>query len=109
MILKATVLSIKAIIAGTKALVSALITGGWISLVVIVVVCLIGLLCSSVFGIFFSSEDTGNSKTMSSVISSINKEMNDKIEKIKIDNNYDDFKIESDRAEWKEILAIYSC
>lgn len=106
-VVKATVSTVKAIIAGTKALISALIAGGWVALVVVVVICLIGLLCSSIFGIFFSSEDTGTI-TMSSVVKEINTEMSDKIQKIQDDNPHDDFKIESDRAEWKDVLSIYS-
>ena len=47
---------VKAIILGTKALISALIAGGWIALLIIVLICLVGFLCSSIFGIFFSDE-----------------------------------------------------
>ncbi|MBO5183095.1 MAG: CHAP domain-containing protein [Bacilli bacterium] len=104
---KATISAVKAIIAGTKALISAIIAGGWVAVIVIIVICLIGLLCSSIFGIFFSSEDTGTI-TMSSVVKEINTEMSDKISNIQETNIYDDFKIESDRAEWKEILSIYT-
>ena len=64
---KATISAVKTIIAGTKALISAIIAGGWVAIIVIIVICLIGLLCSSIFGIFFSSEDTGTI-TMSSVV-----------------------------------------
>ena len=66
-VVKGTVTAIKAIIAGTKALIAALLAGGWVALIVIIVICLIGLLCSSIFGIFFSSEDTGSGRTMNSV------------------------------------------
>ena len=105
---KITISSVKAIIAGTKALISALIAGGWIALIVIIVVCLIGLLCSSIFGIFFSSENTGTGTTMNMVIQDINKEMTDKIKNIQDTNAHDDYIIETDRAEWKEVLAIYT-
>ena len=71
---KATVSAIKAIIAGTKALIAAIVAGGWVAVVVIIVVCLIALLCSSIFGIFFSSEDTGGTKTMNTVVNEINQE-----------------------------------
>ena len=107
-VLKITISSVKAIISGTKALISALIAGGWIALIVIVVICLIGLLCSSIFGIFFSSEDTGTGTTMNMVVQDINKEMTDKIKNIQDTNAHDDYIIETDRAEWKEVLAIYT-
>ena len=107
-VVKVTISSVKAIIAGTKALISALIAGGWIAVIIIIVICLIGLLCSSMFGIFLSSENTGNSMTMNDVIKEINKEMADKIQNIKDTNIYDDYVLETDRAEWKEVLAIYT-
>ena len=48
---KATIAAVKAIIAGTKALIAAIAAGGWIAVVVIIIICLIGLLVGSVFGI----------------------------------------------------------
>ena len=51
---KATIAAVKAIIAATKALVAAIAAGGWVAVAVIVVICLIALICGSVFGIFFS-------------------------------------------------------
>lgn len=105
---KTTISAIKGIIAGTKALIAALIAGGWIALVVILIICMIGLLCSSIFGIFFSSEKTGSGITMNQAIIDINKEMSDKIKNIQDTNIYDDYVIDSDRAEWKDILAIYT-
>jgi len=105
---KATVTAIKGIIAGTKALIAALVAGGWVAVVVIMVICLIALLCSSIFGIFFSSEDTGGTKTMNTVVNEINQEMANKITNIQNNNTYDDYTIDSNRAEWKEVLAIYT-
>lgn len=106
--IKATISAVKGIIAATKALVTAIIAGGWVAVVVILIICLIGLLLSSIFGIFFSSEDTGSSRTMNSVITEINKEMADKITQLQNSNIHDDYVIDSDRAEWKDILAIYT-
>lgn len=107
-VVKITVSSVKAIIAGTKALISALIAGGWVAVIVIIVICLIGLLCSSTFGIFLSSESTGSNITMNEVIKEINKEMADKIQNIQDTNIHDDYVLETNRAEWKEVLAIYT-
>lgn len=106
--IKATIATIKAIIAGTKALISAIIAGGWVAVVVIIVMCLIALICSSIFGIFFSSEDDVGNKTMSSVISEINNEFTNKITDIQKNNEHDEYEITSNRAEWKDILCIYT-
>ena len=69
----------KSLIAGAKSLLAILGTGGVITLVVVILICLIGMLCTSIFGIFFSNES--NSRTMSSVISQINNEIYEKAEK----------------------------
>ena len=106
--IKTTISAIKAIIAGTKALVAAIVAGGWIAVVIIVVVCLVALLVSSIFGIFFSSEDTGSGRTMNSVVTELNNEMATKISNIQKENTYDDYVIDSNRAEWKDILAVYT-
>lgn len=50
---KATVAAVKAIIAAIKSLIAAIAAGGWVAVVVIIVLCLVGLIAGSVFGIFF--------------------------------------------------------
>ena len=105
---KATIATIKAIIATTKALISAIIAGGWVAVVIIIVICLIALICSSIFGIFFSSEDSVGNKTMSSVINEINNEFANKITDIQKNNEHDEYEITSNRAEWKDILCVYT-
>ena len=105
---KVTIVTIKGIIAALKSLITFLIAGGWIVIIIVVVICLVGLLLSSIFGIFFSSENTGaNTISMNTVISEINKEMATKIKEIENNNPHDNYKIESDRASWKDILIVY--
>lgn len=105
---KATAKTIKEIIASLKALITAIIAGGWLALVIIVIICVIGLICSSVFGIFFSNEKNSNNRTMSSVVTEINTEFTNKIAEIQRNNLHDDYEIKSDRAEWKDIISIYA-
>ncbi len=71
-IAKAIALAVKAIIAGTKALIAAIAAGGWIAVLVIIVICLIGMLLGSVFGIFFSGGDSGTGMSMQTVVQEIN-------------------------------------
>lgn len=107
--IKATISSIKAIIAGTKALISALIAGGWVALVVIIVICLIGLLCSSIFGIFFSGEKSSSSSiTMKDAIAECNQEFSNKLELIQDSNPHDEYVLDGSMATWKDILIIYA-
>ena len=105
---RATIAAVKAIIAGTKALIAAIAAGGWVAVVVILVICLIGLLVSSVFGIFFSGEDSGNGMTMQTVVREINTEYDTRLDEIKSDTAYDVLEMSGSRAVWKEVLAVYS-
>jgi len=107
-VFRATKKTVKAIIAGTNALIAAIFAGGWVAVMVIIVVSLIAILCNTVFGIFFSSEDIVNEMIMNTVVQEINNEMAIKIRNIQNSNIYDDYVITSDRAEWKEVLSIYS-
>ena len=107
--IKATISAIKGIIAGTKALIAAIAAGGWVAVVVIILICLIGLLCSSIFGIFFSSEKTSsNSVTMSSVISECNQEFADKLQSIQDQNPHDNYVLDGSMASWKDMLLVYT-
>lgn len=106
---KATISAIKAIIAGTKALIAAIVAGGWVAVVVIIVICLVGLLVSSIFGIFFSSEKTSsNSVTMNEVVAECNQEFADKIQSIQESNAHDDYVLDGSMASWKDILLVYT-
>ena len=105
---KATIAAVKAIIAGTKALIAAIAAGGWIAVVVIIVICLIGLLVGSVFGIFFSGEDSGTGMTMPAVVREINTEYDNRLEEIKNGTAHDVLEMSGSRAVWKEVLAVYS-
>ena len=105
---KATVAAVKAIIAAAKSLVSAIIAGGWVAVVVVIVLCLVGLIAGSVYGIFFSGEDSGNGMSMPVVVREINQEYDDKLEQIKSSASYDVLEMSGSRAVWKDVLAVYS-
>ena len=105
---KAIALAVKAIIAGTKALIAAIAAGGWVAVVVIIIICLIAMIIGSCFGIFFSSEDSGSGMTMQSVVQEINTEYQDKLDEIKASHAYDVLEMFGSRAVWKEVLAVYA-
>ena len=105
---KATADTVKAIIAGTKALVSAIAAGGWVAVLVIVVICLVGLIVGSCFGIFFSGEDSGTGHSMQTVVREINEEYQDKLEEIKRVNPHDKLEMSGSRAVWPQVLAVYA-
>ena len=105
---KAIAAAIKAIAAAIKELIAAIAAGGWVAVIVIIVICLIGLIVASCFGIFFSSEDTGSTQTMQQVVQEINLDYQNKLDDIKNSNTYDELEMSGSRAVWPEVLSIYA-
>ena len=105
---RATKRAIKAMIESTKALVNAIIAGGWASVVIIILICLVAALCSSFYGIFFSSETSQSGMNITSAIQQINNEFDDKIDEIKSSGSFDGVEVIGSRSNWKDILSIYA-
>ena len=105
---KATIAAVKAIIAATKALIAAIAAGGWIAVLVIVIICLIGLLIGSCFGIFFSGEDSGSGYTMQNVVQEINDDYQQQIDTTKANLSHDVLEMSGSRAVWPDVLAVYA-
>lgn len=107
--IKSTVSAIKGIIAGVKSLVAMLAAGGTVAAIAIVIICLVGLLVTSVFGIFFSGEKTTkNGITMDDVVMECNQEFGNKLELIQSQNIHDEYILEGNMAQWKDVLLIYT-
>lgn len=100
--------TVKAMIASVKALVAAIAAGGWVAILAIVIICLIGLIVGSCFGIFFSGEDSGTGQTMPTVVREINQEYEGKLDEIKNGTAHDTLEMSGSRAVWSEVLAIYA-
>lgn len=105
---KALVSYLRKIIAALRSLVMALIAGGWLSTMVIIVIMLIALISGSVFGIFFSGEDSGNGMTMKDAVREINEEYEMKLDEEKESVDYDVLEMSGNRAVWKDVLSVYS-
>lgn len=98
----------KIAIANTKILTATLLSMGGVAVLFTIVICTIGLVMGSSFGIFMATEDTGTGYTLASVAHTINEEYVAEIEKIKTDVPHDDFVITAETPNWKDILAIYA-
>ena len=105
---KATAAAVKAIIAGTKALIAAIAAGGWVAVVIILVICVIGLIVGSCFGIFFSGEDSGTGQTMRQAVQEINADYQSQIDTTRANLTYDKLEMSGSRAVWPEVLAVYA-
>ena len=104
---KAVAAAVKSAIAGIKALAVAIAAGGFVSVVIIIIICIIALIAGSCFGIFFIGEDTGSGIILQNVISEINKEYEAKITEIKNSNTYDVLEM-SGSVVWPEVLSVYA-
>jgi len=106
---KAVVAAVKAIIAGTKALIAAIAAGGWIAVLIIIVICLVAMIVGSCFGIFFSNESSGGSgMTLQSVVQEINTDYQSQLNEIKESHAYDVLEVIDSKAVWQEVLAVYA-
>ena len=105
--------ALRAILSAARSLAAAMMAGGSTVLSMVLVICLIGLLIASPFGIFFSGEDSGTGYTMPEAVTMLNAEFTDRIEQIKVDNPYDELDMDNAGsaamvANWRDVLAIYA-
>ena len=105
---KGTSTAAKAALASVKTLVAVIATGGWITVIAIVILCLIGLIIASPFGIFFSGEDSGTGQTMPIVVREINLEYESKLAEIENSAAHDRLELSGSRAVWHQVLAVYA-
>ncbi len=77
-------------------------------MIVILVICLIGLIVGSCFGIFFGGEDTGTGQSVRTAVQEINREYMSRIDEIKASTTHDKVEMSGSRAAWKEVLSVYA-
>ena len=110
---QATGRALRSILAAARSLIAAIMTGGSTVVSLVLVICLIGLLIASPFGIFFSSEDSGTGYTMPEAVSTLNGEFSTQIEQIKAENPHDELDMGNAGSaamvsNWRDVLAIYA-
>ena len=93
-----------------KSLGALIVAGGTVSVVIIVLICLIGFLLASPFGLFFADETPINNETLTleSAKTSLTTEVDEKINQIKDEVEHDSFSMETNEIAWKEILTYYA-
>ena len=105
--------ALRSIIAAAQSLLAAIAAGGSTVVAMVLVICLIGLLIVSPFGIFFSGEDSGTGYTMPEAVSVLNGEFAARIEQIKTENPYDELHMDNAGSaamisNWRDVLAVYA-
>ena len=109
---KATATAIKAAAAAIKGLVAAIAAGGWVAVVIILLICLIALIVGSCFGLFFGSDSTGTGTSVTQAVSALNGEYLSHIQEIEDSNPHDRQEITSNDGvlsiNWEDVLAVFT-
>ena len=119
---KAIQAAVKAIIAAIKALVAAIAAGGWVAVVIILVIALVAAIICVCFGLFWSNDTSTEGLTMTEIITRTDQSYKDaidkRIKKFEKEIDHDEFEVvyrgdnnDGDSAtvnNWIDVLAVYS-
>ncbi len=105
---KATVAAVKAAIAAVQALAAAIAAGGWVAIVIVLVICMVGMLIASPFGIFFSGGDSPDAVSPSAAVAQINREYADTLSGLQAGGSYDSVEIVGRPPSWMDVFAVFS-
>lgn len=107
---KAVVAAGKAVVAGVKSIGAIIAGGGVPAVVVIIIICLIGAIGGTCFGIFLANDETtGTNKTMSQAISELTSEHYANLTAMKASYTYDLLEVQGNTSiNWKDVLAVYA-
>lgn len=104
--------AVKATIATVKGLISAIAAGGWVAVLIILLICLIAMVSGSCFGLFFSSDPAGTGTSVTQAVSTLNGEYMAHMQEIGAANPHDCQEIISNDGvlsiNWEDVLAVFS-
>ena len=111
--IRAVVTTGKAAVAAVRTLAAALIAGGWVAVVVILVICVIGLLVGSVYGIFADDSLTaGQGIPVRQAVAMLDGEFQDRIDSFSQSISHDRRNITSKdgsaSVQWEDALSVFS-
>lgn len=100
----------KTVVAGAKSIGAAIAAGGVPAIVIVIIICLIGAIGGTCFGIFLANDETtGTNKTMSQAISELTSEHYANLTAMKASYTYDLLEVQGNTSiNWKDVLAVYA-
>lgn len=108
----AVMAALKAVVAAMQSLAAAILAGGWVAVVIILLICLIALVMGSSYGIFFGVESTGSGTSVSQAVRNLNQEYADHLQQISESVSHDRQEMTSNDGSlsinWQEVLAVFS-
>ena len=109
---RVTIAAVKATIAAVKGLIAAIAAGGWVAVVIILLICLIAMIVGSCFGLFFGSDSTGTGTSVTQAVTTLNGEFQAHIQEIEDSNSHDRVEFTSNDGvlsiNWEDVLAVFS-
>ena len=104
---KAVVAAVKVMVAATKSIIAAIVAGGWVAVVVILVICLVAAIAGSVYAIFLPPADDSG-MTLQGAVNAIENEYYETRDQMISEYDYDVVHYSGELAPWKEMIAVYA-
>lgn len=103
---KAIIAAAKAVVAAVKGIIAAIAAGGWVAVLIIVIIVLVACVVGSVYAIFVPAEDS--EITIYSVKTDLEREYHQRQAELIANCQYDILNYEGDIAAWDEMIAVYA-
>ena len=111
--IRAIVTAGKAAVAAVRTLAAALIAGGWVAVVVVLVICIVGAIIGSVYGIFADDALTaGQGIPVRQAMATLDGEFQDRIDSLSRSISHDRQNITSKdgsvSVQWEDVLSVFA-
>ena len=106
---KAGAAALRATVRAARTLAAALAAGGSVVVSIILVLCLVGALVASPFGIFFADSDSSpDAAAPSAAVAQINSELSDYLAALQAGGTYDRTEILGQPPAWSDVFAVFA-
>ena len=103
---KAIITATKATIAAIKSIIAAIVAGGWVAVLIIVIIVIMACIVGSVYAIFVPAEDS--EITIFSVTRELEQEHHKMENELAATVYYDVLNYDGNLAGWEEVIAVYA-
>ena len=99
----------KGAVAAARSLAAAIAAGGWVVIVIVLVIFMAGMLIASPFGIFFADgSNAPDAISPSAAVAQINGELADRLADLQEDGPYDRVEVQGRPPAWADVLAVFA-
>lgn len=99
----------KGAVAAARSLAAAIAAGGWVVIVIVLVIFMAGMLIASPFGIFFADgSNAPDAISPSAALAQINGELADRLADLQEDGPYDRVEVQGRPPAWADVLAVFA-